>query len=840
MTQRRLNQWVARLRERAGPGDLGRDRVLSACHRTIRDLRGLNRPASQHDDFQLNGELDADAAAILAQDDALGRIYQALNAPALESAYRATARERRKFTSSEIPTVTQLFTPRWVIEFLLHNTLGRLWRQWHPDSSIEFDWLIDSPADTREACRPLSTLRILDPACGTMNFGLVAAEMLESMYHEEMEHAGRAGWPADASVSRESDIPDAIISSNLIGRDIDPVALELARASLAIKLKINGVCSPRLCTGDSLFESNIESADVVVTNPPYLSARNLEPSRVAKLKRRFPCAWRDEYACFIQRCLELTRPGGRMGLLTMHSFMFTGGFKALRRKLSEEAAIETIAHFGSSLFDVGNPGTLQTVAFTAKKESDTSAPAVAIRLVEEPNASTKRQRLRSAVRDRSQQFRLSQTDLHGLPRGPWAYWTCPALREAWRVMPALGKVAPPRQGLATTNNERFVRYWWEVDGAATNKWRPYAKGGQSRRWYQSPLHRVDWENDGAAIKQSIVDRYPYLKGKWEWVAKNSEYYGREGITYSYLTSGRFSARWMPPGSLFDVAGSALFPDDPLTILGILNSSAARKLLQAINPTVNFQVGDLAQLPVPTNGDDQLRECVRAAMEAQEAIDQFDEITTDFVQPLPWNEARSTHQRLFESLRRAEADIERIVAQRYGLPAEAPDQIPEFDPTDLARRWVSFALKIVLRNACSLTLTRTSVERIRDELVRQCGIDAIGDIERHLGGLDTFLTRNFAGWHNQLYKRRPTILSIRCGSSLHLVSHQRATSDVLKEIMPTPLGWERWIDDGIRINLAPLHESMADAQLRRYLRTVNDDLQAGKLDWSETARHLIKH
>jgi hypothetical protein len=225
------------------------------------------------------------------------------------------------------------------------------------------------------------------------------------------------------------------------------------------------------------------------------------------------------------------------------------------------------------------------------------------------------------------------------------------------------------------------------------------------------------------------------------------------------------------------------------------------------------------------------------MEAQEAIDQFDEITTDFVQPVPWNEARATHQRLFESLRRAEADVERIVAQRYGLDAEAPDQIPEFDPTDLARRWLSFSLGIVLRDACSLKLTRMSVERIRDELVQQCGNDAIDDIERHLGGLDTFLTRNFAGWHNLLYKRRPTILSIRSGSSLYLVSHQRATSDVLNEIMPTPPGWERWMDDGIRINLAPLHEFMADAQQRRYLRTVNDDLQAGKYDWSETARRL---
>ena len=105
----------------------------------------------------------------------------------------------------------------------------------------------------------------------------------------------------------------------------------------------------------------------------------------------------------------------------------------------------------------------------------------------------------------------------------------------------------PRQGLATTDNARFVRYWWEVDGpgATPLKWKPYAKGGRFRRWHEAPRHRVDWADDGADIKQSIVQRYPYLRGTWAWVAKNASYYGRAGVTYSYLTSGRFSA----PGCL---------------------------------------------------------------------------------------------------------------------------------------------------------------------------------------------------------------------------------------------------------------------------------------------------
>ncbi len=883
MTQRQVNQWVARLRERAGTGNLGRDRVLSACHARMREMRGLPPIQSQHDEFRLNGEVDSAARSFLLEDDALGRIYQALNARALKSSYRATARERRKFAQDEIATVTQLFTPRWVVEFLLHNTLGRLWRAWHPDSSIAFRWLIDSSDAQPEAFRRASTIRVLDPACGTMNFGLVAAEMLAEMYREEIDRAGRAGWPAEPSVRRKDEISRAILSSNLLGADIDPIALQLARASLAMKFAISGEASPRLFCGDSLFESFVADADVVVTNPPYLSARNLDPARVARLKKRFPCAWRDEYACFIERCFELARAGGRVGMLTMHSFMFTAGYEGLRRKLAQSATIETIAHFGGSLFDVGNPGTLQTVAFTAQKGVSESTACSAIRLLE-GDAQKKREMLVEAVRDMSKRFELSQSELHALPRGTWAYWTPRAIREAWRSMRTLGEIAPPRQGLATTDNARFVRYWWEVTGRSDSnggtgipacdgarysstrslensaaeyrdrsptgmsvppeeqeclhdqlkpgeKWRPYAKGGQSRRWYQNPLHCVDWAEDGAAIKRSIVERYPYLNGKWEWVAKNSDFYGREGITYSYLTSGRFSARWMPAGSFFDVAGSALFPDDPLTILGILNSSAARQLLHAINPTVNFQVGDLAQLPIPNEGDERLRGCVQCAMAIQRRLDQFDETSRDFVSPMPWKSAELLHRSLHESLHQLEVEIDQIVSLWYGVKPDEDEGVVAFDRADLARRWISFAVRQVLRESIMAEVNSAAINRIREILAEECD-----EIETQIGGLGEFLTRHFAAWHNQLYRRRPTILSLRAKGALHLVSH-RATADVISRIVDVPGNWDRFIDDGIAVNFAPLHEFMADAQQRRYLRAINDDLVAGKYAWSETAKRL---
>jgi hypothetical protein len=154
---------------------------------------------------------ESDADALLPRDDVLAAVYQALNAPALEAAYRATTRERRKFTAEEIPSVTGLFTPDWIAEFLVRGTVAPWW------------------TPQRRAIE----LRILDPACGTMNFGLAAIDVLHGRYRDEIDRAGRPGWPAEPSVRHERDIGPAILRHNLFGVDVDPTALWLARLSLA-------------------------------------------------------------------------------------------------------------------------------------------------------------------------------------------------------------------------------------------------------------------------------------------------------------------------------------------------------------------------------------------------------------------------------------------------------------------------------------------------------------------------------------------------------------------------------------------------------------------------------
>ncbi len=801
------------------------------------------------------GELQS----LLNQDDALGRIYQAINAPALEAAYRGTAWTGRKFRSEEIPAVTQLFTPRWVVEFLLQNSLGRIWVRMHPDTRLRetWKWFVDAPMEQmpmRRACE----LRVCDPACGTMNFGLVALEMLREMYLEEMDRAGVDGWPDLPSCDSAAEIGLSVVANNLVGFDIDPVAIRLALKTLEIKIGC-AIENRRhgLAVRDALFGERFRGEfDVVVTNPPYLSSRNLEPAVVGRLKGRYPAGWRDLYACFMLRAIEMLRPGGSLGILSMHSFMFTSAFEKMRRGLLESVDVHAVAHFGPGLFDVGNPGTLQTAAVVMERGAAEKKTGVFFRLVD---AEDKCAALADAISGESAlRFELTGEQLASSPRLAWMYWISPASRRVFREFPKLGEISPPRQGLATTDNIRFVRYWWEVEPpgfvGSRSKWMPYAKGGRFRRWYESARHRVNWEDDGREIKTAIVERYPYIDGEWQWVAKNSAWYGRAGITYSYLTSGAFSARRLEPGTIFDVAGSSLFPDDPLALLGVLNSSVAGELLSAINPTVNFQVGDLRQLPVPRLFPNELRDEVGRAIEATRRLDCFDETSLDFVQPEAWDGDPAYAGKIICDAQRR---VDEIVAELYGIERTEPGcaKVLRGKETteELARRRVGYALGVwlgrwggaALGDVAVLSPLDAGLRRdLRRILAERAGESAAVEIEAAVGGLDRFLGGEFLSWHGRQYRGRPVYWGFRGERKLVAVYSLTVDPQIMRSAFSLigqaiPDGWLRWPDDGTVINLAPLAAWIADKKLRVYLTDLAESLEQGRYRFSETSRWMTR-
>ena len=751
-------------------------------------------------------------------EETIGWVYQTFNSEELQAAFAGVREQGKKFAPEDIPAVTQLFTLRWVVRFLIENSLGKLWLDIHPDSSLreKLLYLVPSDQKLRSRLKLARDISFLDPACGSMHFGLVAFDVFFEMYKEELKNAGQPGWPDKSSVDNLEDIPGAIIENNLHGIDIDLRAVQLS--ALALFLKARGE-NPKsyfsdrnlLCanveaiTGGSLekfvesaklenpvherilvmlaqklrdsdnlgtllrieeelktlifeersraritgqrtlgfegmkedffedseslerffgtLEENIQEKldefirntanrntisrrfahetskglsflrllrkryDVVATNPPYLSNRKMNRRLAELLEEGYAECKLDLYAAFIKRCGELVSPSGLLGMLTMHSFMFISSYELLRQKLAETSLIEVMAHFGGGLFSVGNPGTLQTTAFVLRKEADEETrrerEGVFFRLVKGRDGEEKRLAFEDAVgacrsgKSHPLVFMAKQADFEAVPGKPWVYWMPERLIKMFSELETIATVAQPRQGLATADNFRFLRKWWEVGKTriglgftscdetekAREAWFPYMKGGTPLPWYGNQEHVVDWTKDGASIRC-----FGEEEGRIRSRPQNTDFYFRPGVTWSLISSKGFAARLSPGGFIFDVAGMTCFPpkEDVHLVLALLNSKVAKFILSALNPTINYQVGDIERLPVPEGRSPLIDSLVEECVELVRRDSRESEITYEFVAP-PDSVASVTGRKGILSEKESAIDAE--VSRLYGLSEE---------------------------------------------------------------------------------------------------------------------------------------------------------------------------
>jgi len=294
-------------------------------------------------------------------------------------------------------------------------------------------------------------------------------------------------------------------------------------------------------------------------------------------------------------------------------------------------------------------------------------------------------------------YRVRQRDFDAIPGAPWVYWVPERVRRLFRELPKLEDVAEVRLGMTTGDNTRFVRYWWEVGQpriafgchdaeeaqASGQRWFPYMKGGGYCAWYGNQEHVVNWAADGLELLT-----HSFKDGRPRCFARNAHSYFREGVTYSFVSSSGFAVRLSPGGFIFDVAGSSLFASDGLGLIGVLNSSPAGHMLGNLNPTINYQVGDLKRLPIPV-----------------QKLSDRDETTYDFILPWAWGGGPGRFEVYTQRLTALEAEIDALVHQLYGLdPSDLADAGAEAgnrpapeppDASELAARWISYAIGIVL-------------------------------------------------------------------------------------------------------------------------------------------------
>ncbi|WP_433600363.1 BREX-1 system adenine-specific DNA-methyltransferase PglX [Nocardia sp. CA-135953] len=589
-------------------------------------------------------------------------------------------KKNKKAGADEIPAATQLFTPHWIVRYLVENSLGRLWMLNRPSSHLvdQMDYYI-APVDEETDFLKINSpgeLKVIDPACGSGHMLTYAFDLLYVIYEEE----GYA--PAE--------IPSLILTNNLYGVEIDPRAGALAAFALTMKARskqrtfFNKQVEPNICVLDPISftpdeidflltrgDRHAESAfwnqfahaaavgsliqpdgaltdrlgrhlasldnggdllladvlyrayrvvsqseilgaryDVVVANPPYMGGKNMNGMLNEWLKRKYPLSSSDLYATFIERAMALTRNRGLVAMITMQSWMFLSTSEQLRRRILSTMTTVVLAHLGTRVFDSLSGEVVSTAAFVLANNAEQSRMGLYIRLTSLGTAEAKRGSLATLSREGMDEFCYARSAamFSALPGSRLIYWLGAHSRTVLAESHPIETVAPAIQGMITGSNTKFLRIWHEVSfnrvelrgdsGWGAGKiWAPYNKGGEPRRWYGAQLHIVNWSNKGS----------DFVRNR----STNSKLYFREYLSWSYRSSDEFAPRFYPGGFLWDVAGSGVFPERRATLLallGLLGSSTGSYLMKCLNPTSNFQVENVLEMPMVTS----LEELVCAA------------------------------------------------------------------------------------------------------------------------------------------------------------------------------------------------------------------------------------
>ena len=627
------------------------------------------------------------------QVEIIGWLYQYYNAELKDETF-ALLKNNVKVTKERVPSATQLFTPDWIVRYMVENSLGRLWIEGHPNDILKSGWkyYLDEAEQETSVKEELEKIRsefaklnpedikVIDPCMGSGHILVYAFDVLMQIYES-------AGYT-------QRDAAKSILEQNLFGLDIDDRAAQLAYFAVmmkarqynrrildgktncnvyAIKESNNFDRKALIKLGDDLrpvaerlldefvdakeygsiisvdmtldeldaLDKRLDEVDkmadygnlidimytrvlctelnafikqarvfawkynIAFTNPPYLGIKSMGENLVRYVGEKFELSKNDLCCVFVERIADFVTDKGFFSMILQQAFIYASSFSELRRKFLAERRIVNVLQLGLGTFgtDFG------TVAYVASKKDIENANSVGIYLGTYKEEGRKEEELLSILKNGHGKLHQQKQDLFNkLPNNVITYRMNSKLASLFETESPLGSISQTRQGLATSDNNRFIRLWMEVlyndirftvpskEEALKSgvKWFPFNKGGAFRRWYGNRDYVVNWQDDGREMKELASELYH----SYSRTIKNEGYYFKKAITWSDITSGCFSGRIYGEGTIFSTVGLCLFADDDdrLRILGFLNSKVSLKLLEILSPTIHYNVGDMACLP----------------------------------------------------------------------------------------------------------------------------------------------------------------------------------------------------------------------------------------------------
>ena len=689
------------------------NKILPGMFQKIADYTELLLP----DNLRREGSVIQQMIELIPEDDwkdavqIIGWLYQYYNSEKKDDVF-AALKKNVKITKENIPAATQLFTPDWIVRYMVENSLGRLWLEGHPDvkeqllpteeeqsayvagnrdpEDTKWHYYLEEAEQEPEVQTQLveirkeyaaltpDQLKVIDPCSGSGHILAYMFDVLMKIY----ESYGYTTREAVAS----------IVENNIYGLDIDDRAAQLAYFAVMMKARqydrrffsrgiqphvyaivesnhVDKFAVDYFCNSDmkltaamdtiiselhdakeygsiltvtpqdwsalydrfaeitedinmsrdtalrellplvQVAEAMAQKYDVVVTNPPYMGASNMNPKLNDFIKKNYADYKSDFFSAFVIHASQMTKQSGYCGFFTPYVWMFIQSYEKMRNYLYNQTTVETLIQFEYSAFE---EATVPVCTF-AFQNRHIEKKGCYLRLVDfRGGMEVQRQKTLEAIENHDCGFyyERSTNNFSEIPGSPVAYWVSAQVRNAFANNPLIEDVLETRNGMSTTNNNLFLKMWFEPciekcgfgsftatsAKESSKKWFRYNKGGEFRRWYGNNDYVVNWENDGEKLKKYVSERY----GSYSKEIRSEDRYFYESITWSGVTSSQTGFRFSSQGAIFDSGANGLFADETEILkytLGFLNTKLVVDFVKCKNPTINTGSGTVGKLPI---------------------------------------------------------------------------------------------------------------------------------------------------------------------------------------------------------------------------------------------------